>query len=183
MTKTLIQRIGESLRDRREDERINEYVLGILRTNGYKDSEFEGQFSDDINIIGKPNKYSERYQFGTPFIDCSEARYAIVPVHHTNSYYGHEDESLVLVDRQTKKTATIAHSGDRRVHYNGRCKLKPLALEVTDDKKLILSYKYTLHADLKNPIKVDNSIWRKYLFRYSDFRIAQFDLTKLEVSK
>ncbi len=176
-------KIGKFLRDRREKKHMDKNIINIVRNAGYKNSIYVSLFDDDVNVLGKPKRFSETCYIGKPFTDVSVGRYAIVPVHHEDQYSGHESERLVLVDLAKKTVMTIAHSGDRGVHYNGKCKFVPLAMNITDDKKAIISYKYVLHADLKNPIMVDDSIWEKYFFRKSEHCVVQADLAMMSEKK
>jgi len=178
--KTLTQRIGEFIRDKREAKEERKAIFNILRNNGYENRVFEGEFTNDINIFGRPNKYKTEYTFGKPLI---ENQYALVPVNRSDKYFGHESASLALVDRAKKKVTKLVNAGDRRIHYNGKCKIKPTAMHVRDDGKLIFSYRIILHADLKNPLTVSNSIWEDYLFRHTEDEVAQVELKDLEELK
>ena len=183
MEQTIEQTIGNFFRERRELRQDREAILQVLRNNGYKNTTEESFFDDDVNFFGKPKKYQTRYEFTTPFIDEGNSRYALVPVHMTDEYFGDESEELILVDRAEKKQTVVASSGNRGVHYDGRCKLVPLAMNVTDGKKAIVSYKFILHSDLKNPIKVSEGIWQDYLFRHSENCVTEVDLSKMEEIK
>ncbi len=177
--KTLEQKIGIFFRDRKEAKEIKENIFEIMRTKGYQNKVFEGVFTDDVTLFGNPKKYALSYSFGNPLMEGS---YALVPVNYYNSYTGTESASLALVDRASKKVVEVANEGERGVHYNGKCKLKPKVMSIVDGKAII-SYEMVLNADLKNPIKVDNSIWEDYLFRHTEQRVMQFDLKKLEAAK
>lgn len=179
MEKTIEQKIGMLIRDRRERKEDEQKFIDVLRNKGYKDEEFESMFSDDLNIFGHPKKYQVRYSFGKPFICQGNERYALVPVHLDDGYNGDENDRLVLVDRKENKKLTVANAGNRGVHYSGRARFKPLAV-LFRDGKAIISYKFILHADLKDPIKVSESIWEDFLFWHSQNCITEVNLSKLE---
>jgi len=177
--KTLEQKIGLFFKDRRERKEDEKHFYEILREKGYKDSTTEGLFDNDIDILGRPKKYKITYKFGKIFPQ-ELGRYALIPVSHKNEYSGWETEFLTLIDRREKKVTRVVNSGDRGVHYQGKCKLKPLALVVTDDGEAIVSYQFILNVDNKNPIVVREDIWKNHLFRFSENRIARVKLEEIK---
>ncbi len=179
MEQTIEQRIGNFFRERREVKQDRESVLQVLRNAGYKNRMDTSLSEEDVNFFGRQKEYPVRYEFGTPFIDECSPNYALVPVHFVDTFSNNESEELVLVDRAKKKKMTIANAGLRGVHYEGRCKLVPLALSVKDGKAII-SYNHVLHADFKNPVKVSEGVFANYLFRHSENCVAEVDLNEME---
>lgn len=182
-TLTLAQRIGGFVKEVRERKQNEQRFIDVLREAGYKDSTFQTMDDKDLDIYGRHNQYKETFEFGVPFTNYSDGIYALVPVHHVDRYSGHESDKLVLVDSKNKRVLTVVHPGDRGVHYNGRCRIIPTAMNIVDNKRAIVSYKFVLHADLKDPIKVSESIWEDHLFRYTENCVTEVDLSKMEARK
>jgi len=184
MEQTIEQRIGNFVRERRELREDREAIIQVLRNNGYENETYTTGFDEDINLFGKQKEHVLKHKFGKIFMDESFGRYALVPVHSVDRYHDIESEELVLVDMAEKKSMPVVSVGNRDIHYTGRCKLIPFAMDVKsskEGKKAIIAYKFILHADLKDPFKVGTDVFNDYLFRYSENCVTEADLTKMKV--